>query len=306
MNVVGHNYDRCDVIHIGHDSDQGYGGPGLTFTHGLTRQISGRYFYNGRVWWNSPDSFHVFCGGLYSFNQAKVHASFCALAGNLVHLGEPLSDEEIPEDRLEILRRVSPTTRDVAQAVDVFENSPARLWNMPIRRTFGEWNVVGVFNVDFHKDGKPIRHDTALADLGLAPDREYLVYEFWSRQFLGVVKGKFTRSLQAPDCEVYSIVEKKAHPVLVSTSCHVRQMAYDVLVLKWDAASLTLSGTSKLVEGDPYQLRVFVPEGYAFAGVEAAGLPVNAKAAGGLLAVDFLSPSNQDVEWTLRFARAVR
>jgi hypothetical protein len=306
MNVVGLNYDRCDVIHIGHDSDQGYGGPGLTFTHGLTRQISGRYFYNGRVWWNSPDSFHVFCGGLYSLNQAKVHASFCAIAGNLVYLGEPFTDEEIPEDRLEILRRVSPTTPDVAQAVDVFENSPARLWNMPVRRPFGQWNIVGLFNVDFHRDGKPITHGIALEDLGLPPGREYLVYEFWSRQFLGVVKGKFTRTLQAPDCEVYSVVERKEHPVLISTSRHVRQMAYEVLALKWDAASLALSGTSKLVEGDPYQLRIFVPAGYTFAVAEAAGLPLSAKATGGLLAVDFLSPSNQEVEWKLRFTRAVQ
>ncbi|MCX7016929.1 MAG: hypothetical protein NTW86_30950, partial [Candidatus Sumerlaeota bacterium] len=56
MNVVGFNYDRVDVIHIGADSDHGYASGNLSVTRGLVRQISGRYFYNGKVWWNSPDS----------------------------------------------------------------------------------------------------------------------------------------------------------------------------------------------------------------------------------------------------------
>ncbi|MCX7015628.1 MAG: hypothetical protein NTW86_24260 [Candidatus Sumerlaeota bacterium] len=295
MNVVGLNYGLCDVIHIGHDSDQGYYGEGCTFTQGLTRQISGRYFYNGRVWWNNPDSFHVYVGGLYSRNQGKVHASFCSLAGNMVHLAEPFGDEEIPEDRLEIIRRVAPTTQDVSKAVDVFEHSPARLWNMPIRRAFGQWNIAGLFNVDFAQDGQPITQTIRFADLDLSPDKEYLVYEFWSRRFLGALKGEFTRTLQAPDCEIYSIVEKPDHPTLISTSRHVRQMAYEIRDLQWDASTRALRGASKVVGGDPYQLRVFVPRGYTWTAAEAEGLDVKTSVNGPLLEANFAAPESRDV-----------
>jgi hypothetical protein len=303
MNVVGINYDRVDVIHIGADSDQGYYGGSCTFTQGLPRQISGRYFYNGRVWWNSPDSYHVYVGGLYSYNQAKVHASFCSIAGNLVHLAEPLTDEEIPQDRLDMIRRVSPTTADTATAVDVFEHCPARLWNLRVQRPFGAWNVVGLFNVDMDRSGTPVTQEVKFADLGLEPDREYLVYEFWSQRFLGAVKGGFARTLQAPDCEVYSIVPREDRPVLVSTSRHLRQMAYDILDLRWDPAAQTLSGTSKVVEGDPYQLRVYLPPAYRLAGAQIGGLNTKIATQGELLTVEVVPQADGDLHWTLQFAR---
>jgi len=51
--------------------------------------------------------------------------------------------------------------------------------------------------------------------------------------------------------------------VLISTSRHVRQMAFDIkdLVLRWRPAMLR--GFSRAVAGDPYQLRIYVPEGLA-------------------------------------------
>ncbi len=300
MNVVGINYDMLDVIHIGHDSDQGYGGEGLTFTHGLTRQISGRYFLNGRVWWNSPDSYHVYCGGIYSYEQAKTHASYCSLSGNLVHLAEPLADEEMPEDRLDIIRRVAPTTPDTARAVDVFENNPARLWDMHVEREFGDWHVVGLFNVDYDGEGTSITEEIRFADLGLDADEEYLVYEFWSKQFLGAHAESFTRTLSAPDCEVYAIVEALDRPVLMSTSRHVRQMAYDIRGLSWDDG--VLSGASRMTQDDPYELRIHVPEGWTLDEASAGELEVATEMDGPVLMVRFTSPVSEDTEWEVRFA----
>jgi len=301
MNVVGFGYDLTDVIHIGADSDQGYYGPGCcTFITGLVRQISGRYFTNGRVWWNNPDSFHVYCGGLYSAKQAKVHASFCSLSGNLVHLGEPFIDEELPPDRLDIIKRVSPTTMDVSQAVDVFEHNPARLWNMPIVRDFGRWHVVGLFNVDDDQQGQPITQTIRLADLGLDPAREYLVYEFWSNQFLGAVRGQFTRALAAPDCEVYSLVERQDHPQLLSTSRHVRQMALDIRDLQWDPAAKVLHGVSQMVAEDPYELRVWC-QGWTPKQVTVEGLAAEMVREESLLKVRFTSPAAGLVAWRVEF-----
>lgn len=301
MSIVGFNYDRVDSLRIGADSDQGYYGRVCTFTQGLTRQASGRYFYNGKVWWNNADSFHVYVGGLYSYRQAKTHASFCALAGNVMMVGEPFTDETIPEDRLDIIRRVAPSTRDVGKAVDVFDHNPARLWNMPIERSFGKWNVVGLFNVDYGQKGIPLTQRIDLTDLELSADKTYLVYAFWNRRFLGEVKGSFTRSLQAPDCEVYAIVEKTDHPILISTSRHVRQMAYDIIDLAWDNETQTLRGLSKLVRHDPYELRVYVPEGHVIKTVKVKDTDPTLSQKDRLLTVAFTSSTNRDVPWSLDF-----
>ncbi len=90
-------------------------------------------------------------------------------------VAEPFTDQDIPEEHLDIIRRVAPSTRDVAQAIDVFDHNPARLWNMPIKRSFGRWNIVGFFNVDYGQTGAPITQRIDLTELGLEAHREELV-----------------------------------------------------------------------------------------------------------------------------------
>lgn len=308
MNLPGINYGLVRTMRVGEDSDRGYYGDNVftqrcTFTEGLVRQLSGRYFYNGRVFWINPDSYHVYVGGLYSYEQAKVHASFCAVAGNKVALAEPFVeyDEPFPQDRLEIARRVAPALGETARAVDVFEHCPARLWDIPVERELGAWHIVGLFNTDHDRSGKPFTYEVRFEDLELDRHAEYLVYEFWTKTFLGVRRRAFTRTLQAPDCEVYSVVPKRGHPVLISTSRHVRHMAYDILALGWDAATRTLSGTSKVVKADPYQLRVFVPDDFTPVSAEAGGIPVTLQTQDGLLTVDMAPPGSADVRWQIRF-----
>jgi hypothetical protein len=304
MNDIGFCYDVWDVLRIGADSDTGYyvNEWGGTFTGGLVRQASGRYFYNGKVWWNNPDSFHVFAQGVYSYNQAKVHASFCAIAGNHVMPAEPFCDQETPQERLEIIKRVLPTTPDVAMAIDLFEHNPARLWNMPIERPFGRWNVAALFNFNELQNGETVTQEIRFADLGLSPDKEYLVYEFWLKNYLGALKGGFTQRLGAPDCEVYSIVEKRNHPVLISTNRHVRQMAYDLVALEWDSKADCLRGTSRVVGDDLYQMRIYVPLAWRLREVNVAGLDTQSRMTDNkILLVEFTPQDCGRLDWEIHF-----
>lgn len=308
MNLPGINYGMVKTMRVGEDSDRGYYGDDVftqacTFTEGLVRQLSGRYFYNGRVFWINPDSYHVYVGGLYTYRQAKVHASFCAIAGNRIVLAEPFVeyDDPFPRDRLEIARRVAPALPETARAVDVFEHCPARLWDITVERNWGEWHIAALFNTDHDRSGRPFTYEVCFEDLDLDPNAEYLVYEFWSKTFLGVRKHSFTRTIQAPDCEIYSVVPKRNHPVLISTSRHVRHMAYDILALDWDTAARTLSGTSKVLKEDPCQLRVFVPDGFTPISAAAGETPAEIKIEDGLLTVDLTSPENTPVEWQIQF-----
>jgi hypothetical protein len=45
-------------------------------------------------------------------------------------------------------------------------------------------------------------------------------------------------------------------------------MAFDIEELAWDGSQRTLRGVSRAVAGDPYQLRIYVPDGFAAKRVE--------------------------------------
>jgi hypothetical protein len=119
------------------------------------------------------------------------------MGGNLAWVGEPFVEygDDVPEERLDIIRRVAPVTSDTGIAVDMFERNPARLWNMPVNRKFGSWNVAALFNFDFDNRGEAVTQEITMTDLGLDPEKEYLDYEFWRKQFLGTVRKSFTRTV---------------------------------------------------------------------------------------------------------------
>ena len=331
MNAVDHSYGIVDICRISEDADRGYEFAASTllppkgqclFTETVIGSAS-RFFYNGRIFWNDGDGFHVYKyvqpdGKKYNAEQAKVVANFRAIANNTILVSEAF-DETYPEDRIELLKRISPPTMDTAYPVDLFVRKPAQVWNMPIVRPFGSWRVLGVFNYTHQLrlehlsnsiiqmlDGTndtPFTTELTAKELRLDPAKEYIAYEFWSRTLLGTFKGTFkARPVKPYDCDIYSIVEKQSHPVLVSTSRHVRQMAFDIKALSYDTLAGALRGTSRAVAGDPYQLRIYVPDGFKASRVALSdGLEGKMTTAGNLLTVDFTARSGNDVTWSVFF-----
>jgi hypothetical protein len=318
MQPVDHSYGIVDICRISEDADHGYetGVSPLTqteFTGLFTETVLGlanRFFYNGRVFWNDGDGFHIYKynapdGQLFNYGQAKVDANFHALAGSTLFISEAFN-VPYPADRIELLKRISPPTMDVSYPVDLFTHKPARIWNMPVERPFGKWCVLGVFNYTGNTnraDSKFTVHLDAAKDLRLDPDKEYIVYEFWTRQLIGTFKGTFaTRPLSPYDCDIYSIVEKLDRPVLISTSRHIRQMAFDVKDLAYNGGQRMLSGISRAVAGDPYQMRIYVPDGFSAQRVELSeGIAATMKTEGNLLTVDYTSTTGKDVGWKVFF-----
>jgi hypothetical protein len=315
MQPVDHSYGIVDICRISEDADHGYevGDSTLAqteFTGLFTEAVLGaanRFFYNGRVFWNDCDGFHVFKynapdGQNFTYQQAKVDACFHAIAGNTLFISEAFN-VPYPADRIELLKRICPPTMDVAYPVDLFARKPAHVWNMPVKRTFGTWSILAVFNYTGRPDQRFTTSLDAARDLRLDPEKEYLAYEFWTRQLIGTFKGTFvTRPLSPYDCDIYSIVEKQDHPVLVSTSRHVRQMAFDLKDLAYDGRQRMLGGVSRAVAGDPYELRIYVPDGFAAKRVELSeGIAATMKTDGDLLLVDFKPATGNDVRWKVFF-----
>ncbi len=310
MTRVDFNYGLIDICRTSQDADGNYV-PGSYFGPRafLGESAPGttmRFFYNSRVFWNDCDNIHVYKydrGHIVPYGEAKVRANFHAIAGSTMYPSEAF-DVLYPADRLELLKRVSPPTADAAYPVDLFVRNPAQVWNMPVERPFGAWNIIAVFNFGPESDDFTVVLD-AEKDLRLDPAKIYLVYEFWSRKFLGTFRGTFrSRAIPQKDCDIYCVVEQKDRPMLLSTSRHVRQMAFDVKSVSWDNAAKQLRGISRAVSGDPYQLRICIPEGHQF---ESVDLPHALKATttidGVLLTVGYTTSTDDDVPWTVTFRK---
>jgi hypothetical protein len=119
----------------------------------------------------------------------------------------------------------------------------------------GQWDVVAMFNWD---TVRPVSIRLDPAELGWsAGNRVY--YDVWRKQLLGVGGDGLTLSLPPTSCRLVAVRRQADYPQLVGASRHITQGADDLVEAAWDPATATWSGKSRVVGGDPYELRFTLP-----------------------------------------------
>ena len=157
-------------------------------------------------------------------------------------------------ERVELLRRGLPTL-DI-HPMDLRElplDGDELITNLVINRPFERWNVASVTNLA--QEERTITIDLQ-DDLGLE-NGEYLVHEYWTDTFHGVVSDKLTLTLPACASAVLSVRKKTGRLQLVSTSRHITQGAAELLDVR--SANGVLHGRSKVVKDDPYTIKAYDP-----------------------------------------------
>lgn len=141
------------------------------------------------------------------------------------------------------------------------------------------------------------------ADMGLESGEDYLVYEFWTHTFLGVKRGQLELPA-AKDHELrsYALRKLESHPQIASTNRHLSQGGADLMEVKWTNGAL--SGRSKVVSGDRYELAIHVPQGYVLKSATIAGVPAQTQLEDELLRVSCLPSATQDLTWSISFTDA--
>jgi len=136
------------------------------------------------------------------------------------------------------------------------------------------------------------------------PDREYVVFEFWTQKFLGKSKGSFTAPSMDENTgmQVFAIREAREHPWVLSTTRHISQGGVSLLDEQWDADAKTLSGKSKVVIGDPYVLTVHLPEGFRLKSADVDGQAPQIADKGGTATVRIVPSATKELDWTMTFA----
>ena len=241
------SYGLVEMLRIGGDN-----GPIDSFPQ---RYMAGpldgspRYFLNGRVWYNDPDP--VYVRDAVSLGRARMMASWTAIGGLLYNFSDWLPD--LSEGRVEILRRtLAPHGRPrQVRPVDFFERTVHNVWKL----TDGDRAVFGLYNWDTNAVLK-IDYPAAYADLD--PAKTYVGYDFWEDRFVPPFKGRLAAEVAPDSCRVLAVRELLDRPFVLSTSRHVASPVFDVVSEKWDAAERTLTGMSRVVACERYELRVVV------------------------------------------------
>jgi hypothetical protein len=178
-------------------------------------------------------------------------------------------------------------------------------WMQEIERPFDHWSVLARF--DWKEEGLQ-EQQVDFADLGLDPERDYLVFEFWTQQFLGKSKGSF--KAPAPGSkgamQVFAIREAREYPWVLSTTRHISQGGVELSAEKWDKASNTLTGTSAVIAGDPYVLTVHLPAGFKLKAAAATGEKVEVANQQETATVRIVPSATKAVEWSVSFELTVR
>jgi hypothetical protein len=221
--------------------------------------------------------------------------SWLAVSG-FMHTSSELYSK-LPPERLDLLKRCLTSHRATARPVDLFETNQPRIWTARDDRLC----VLGLFNWK-EKEADEIACD--VTRLGLDRAQAHVAFDYWADAFVEPFRGTLKQSLPAATCRVLAVRPVTDHPQLLSTSRHITQGLIDVVEEKWDAAAKTLSGKSRVVGGDPYEMRIALPaKGNWKAGsatADAGTIKVGkAEERGVRVTID--CPASREVRWTVKF-----
>jgi alpha-galactosidase len=272
--------------------------------------------FNNIVWRNDPDHIEL------KQPDAYRAATITSLTGSILMLTDPPGMYRT--DRVEAARRASPVL--FALPGQIYDVEPSRsdaigraavemsgsgprtfdatqelsthyLYAVDVSRPYEQWMVLA------RTGGEP---SIRLADLGLAPDREYLAFEFWTKAALGAFQGTLTPGLIDPRFGVQAIClrEKVDHPQILATNRHVSCGAVDVADVTWSANAL--DGSSDVVPNETYEIYVTEPAGYSLADARLIGASLIGSEKAGAVRVLRLRPTRGGrVRWHLEYRRSV-
>jgi len=300
MRTLGGSIGLVDGMRIGSDT-------GARWSGVLRGAMMGTrlYFFHNRVWHNDPDC--LMLRDPLTVDQARAWGSWIGISGQLNMVSEWLPG--LPADKLEVIKRSMPNHGLWCRPVDLFENDPARIWHLTAGAGQQRRDVVGLFNWR-DKEGVSVTVDPRVLGLDDGGTGGYVGFDYWADKFVGPFSGELKSELRPSSCRIISIRPVVDRPVLVGTSRHVTQGIIDVVEEKWNPKTPALTGRSRVVAGDPYELRVFAGrDDWKIESVvlgksdSKAGVKTQSKQRGREIRVMIKSSENREVEWAIRFKK---
>lgn len=189
--------------------------------------------------------------------QARTRISIVSLLGLPVTFGDDLTT--LPLDRVDLLKRALPVMQ--LHPTD-FNNATCdkktQVICQRIALPFEEYLVAGVSNLTEEE----IIRDISFTETLRLHDGQYLVYDYFKKEFLGINSDRLQLTIKPYDTSILCIRKLEDHPQIISTSRHITQGAAELRDVKWGKNTLRISAS--LVKNDPYCITIHVPNGFSF------------------------------------------
>ncbi|HPT14584.1 MAG TPA: alpha-galactosidase [Bacteroidales bacterium] len=177
---------------------------------------------------------------------------------------------------------------------DARYTSPYTHFILEINKPYENWLLLGRTDES--------RKSFTFAELGLDPGKEYNVFEFWAKKYLGTFKNSFEPGIPDPyyNCQMLCIREKQDHPQLIATSRHISCGGLEVSDLSWNV--MHLEGNSSLVGKDEYSIYLYEPEGFSLKSFRCDRADVIAnKREDSIRIITILSKTDREVNWVAEY-----
>jgi len=259
------------------------------------RITQAQLFTHNIVRYSDPDTLLV--GEAAPLNTARIATTVVALPGQLTFFGDKLG--QLPPARMRLLQQALPVC-DV-RPLDLVPNPELKpIWDLKIRRPFASWDVVSLFNWN----DQPGEIKLVFAELGLSHEKEYLVYDFWNRKFLGSLKGSWQGPVEGRANLLLAVHENLGRPQLLSTDRHVSQGGVEWTGETWNRERNELTCSFKLVETDPLTAAIHVPASYKLAAAKAEGAMVEEQTTESVVSVTVHRATSGEAKLVLSFEQS--
>ena len=141
--------------------------------------------------------------------------------------------------------------------------------------------------------------------LGLNKDKEYYLFDFWNKHFIGKKDGdsRLEQELRPGEARMISLRECLEHPQVISTNRHIMQGYLDMLSMEWDEKRQVLTGVSKVIGEDPYVVSLAL-NGYSPKKIKCKDRGAQAQLSTpkeGIIELSLEKQENGTVEWSVSF-----
>lgn len=289
MSSFAGSFGLVHAMRVGPDNDGATAGKWKMVTRGAD-YAGNLYFLHNKVWYNDPDPYYV--RETNPLPKARWMVSWQAVSGAMSSTS--IQYAELSPERLDLIKRALPTHRLNARPLDILKSDKPRIWVVQNERM----HLLGLFNWS-ETDSTQITH--SLEDMGLNKNTRYEVFDFWKNSYEGTMRQTLLQTLEPVGCRVLALRRTRSYPQVISTSRHITQGLMDVTAETWNKTSQTLSGASKVVANDRYELRVILPEGADVKEAMFNGNKADVNVEGRLARISYVPAKTEEVEWEINF-----
>jgi hypothetical protein len=224
------------------------------------------------------------------------------------------SFSKMTDEMIHTLSRVYPFHSEPksARPIDAFSGKEfPQVYDFEVNSS---WHQLTFYNTCQDSTGIPIptkvsvklSEDPSWGGLGLDAKSKYYVYDFWNDCLVGIILGEksLTQELRPGEARMMSIHKVQNRPQLLSTNRHIMQGYVDIVNMDWNEEQVKLTGSSKVVGGEPYKV-VIATNGYILKGsiVSQGSSEVEmVDFEKGLAELTILNKKNDTVDWYVTFS----